>query len=184
MKNTKKLVSLLSVGMILLSTCTACSKQEVVTDEPEASEVEIIDPMFVYLENCTLDENAEKDVLNSYASYINSAINEKDMTFTCRIEDDGSVHYDAVAKSGRTVDTISDVKTFDSVKDAFAYLYNNGQVDIDGNILVRAVDDVKNEMVSVGEKAESDAQTQIDADLDANSNAESSEEGVDSGNGK
>ena len=63
-------------------------------------------------------------------------------------------------------------------------LYNNGQVDIDGNILVRVVDDVKNEMVSVGEKAESDAQTQIDADLDANSNAESSEEGVDSGNGK
>ena len=62
MKNTKKLVSLLSVGMILLSTCTACSKQEVVTDEPEASEVEIIDPMFVYPENCTLDENAEKEL--------------------------------------------------------------------------------------------------------------------------
>lgn len=170
-QNFKKIGCAVLAAISIAAFCTGCQDDKkyepVATATPEPTP----DPLYVLPEDCTLTEEVMQETLDNYASYMADAINEENMTFTCRVDDDGTVHYDAVAEKGRNLDTISDVKEFDSVTDAFAYLYNNGQIDIDGNILVRAVEDVKTEMNDVGESAESEATSYIEQ-AESNANAE------------
>lgn len=96
-------------------------------------------------------------------------------TVTVRYDDDG-VHFDGskTADDGSTVE-IPDLSKFDDLKSAFAYLYNCGQADADGNLLVST--SVSAEEAAAQEAASGDADATADSeDTDSeNTDAESTE---------
>lgn len=83
----------------------------------------------------TLSEDQMKTTMSAYAAYMSEALAADGYTVTVRYDDDG-VHFDGskTADDGSTVE-IPDLSKFDDLKSAFAYLYNCGQADADGNLL-------------------------------------------------
>ena len=110
----------------------------------------------------TLSEDQMKTTMSAYAAYMSEALAADGYTVTVRYDDDG-VHFDGskTADDGSTVE-IPDLSKFDDLKSAFAYLYNCGQADADGNLLVST-------SVSAEEAA---AQEAASGDVDATADSE------------
>lgn len=128
----------------------------------------------------TLSEDQMKTTMSAYAAYMSEALAADGYTVTVRYDDDG-VHFDGskTADDGSTVE-ISDLSKFDDLKSAFAYLYNCGQADAEGNLLVST--SVSAEEAAAQEAASGDADATADSedtdseDTDSeNTDAESTE---------
>lgn len=128
----------------------------------------------------TLSEDQIKTTMSAYAAYMSEALAADGYTVTVRYDDDG-VHFDGskTADDGSTVE-IPDLSKFDDLKSAFAYLYNCGQADAEGNLLVST--SVSAEEAAAQEAASGDADATADSedtdseDTDSeNTDAESTE---------
>lgn len=123
----------------------------------------------------TLSEDQMKTTMSAYAAYMSEALAADGYTVTVRYDDDG-VHFDGAktADDGSTVE-IPDLSKFDDLKSAFAYLYNCGQADAEGNLLVST--SVSAEEAAAQEAASGDADATADSeDADSeNTDAESTE---------
>jgi len=107
----------------------------------------------------TLSEDQMKTTMSAYAAYMSEALAADGYTVTVRYDDDG-VHFDGskTADDGSTVE-IPDLSKFDDLKSAFAYLYNCGQADAEGNLLVST--SVSAEEAAAQEAASGDADAPI-----------------------
>lgn len=126
----------------------------------------------------TLSEDQMKTTMSAYAAYMSEALAADGYTVTVRYDDDG-VHFDGskTADDGSTVE-IPDLSKFDDLKSAFAYLYNCGQADADGNLLVST--SVSAEETAAQEAASGDADATADSEnTDAESTEAASEETTD-----
>lgn len=128
----------------------------------------------------TLSEDQMKTTMSAYAAYMSEALAADGYTVTVRYDDDG-VHFDGskTADDGSTVE-IPDLSKFDDLKSAFAYLYNCGQADAEGNLLVST--SVSAEEAAAQEAASGEADATADSedtdseDTDSeNTDAESTE---------
>lgn len=120
----------------------------------------------------TLSEDQMKTTMSAYAAYMSEALAADGYTVTVRYDDDG-VHFDGskTADDGSTVE-IPDLSKFDDLKSAFAYLYNCGQADAEGNLLVST--SVSAEEAAAQEAASGDADATADSE-DADSEDADSE---------
>lgn len=126
----------------------------------------------------TLSEDKMKTTMSAYAAYMSEALAADGYTVTVRYDDDG-VHFDGskTADDGSTVE-IPDLSKFDDLKSAFAYLYNCGQADAEGNLLVST--SVSAEEAAAQEAASGDADATADSEnTDAESTEAASEETTD-----
>ena len=126
----------------------------------------------------TLSEDQMKTTMSAYAAYMSEALAADGYTVTVRYDDDG-VHFDGskTADDGSTVE-IPDLSKFDDLKSAFAYLYNCGQADAEGNLLVST--SVSAEEATAQEAASGDADATADSEnTDAESTEAASEETTD-----
>ena len=121
----------------------------------------------------TLSEDQMKTTMSAYAAYMSEALAADGYTVTVRYDDDG-VHFDGskTADDGSTVE-IPDLSKFDDLKSAFAYLYNCGQADADGNLLVST--SVSAEEAAAQEAASGDATADSEDADSENTDAESTE---------
>ena len=126
----------------------------------------------------TLSEDQMKTTMSAYAAYMSEALAADGYTVTVRYDDDG-VHFDGTktADDGSTVE-IPDLSKFDDLKSAFAYLYNCGQADAEGNLLVST--SMSAEEAAAQEAASGDADATADSEnTDAESTEAASEETTD-----
>lgn len=131
----------------------------------------------------TLSEDQMKTTMSAYAAYMSEALAADGYTVTVRYDDDG-VHFDGTktADDGSTVE-IPDLSKFDDLKSAFAYLYNCGQADAEGNLLVStsmSAEEAAAQEAAAQEAASGDADATADSeDTDAESTEAASEENTD-----
>lgn len=119
----------------------------------------------------TLSEDQMKTTMSAYAAYMSEALAADGYTVTVRYDDDG-VHFDGskTADDGSTVE-IPDLSKFDDLKSAFAYLYNCGQADAEGNLLVST--SVSAEEAAAQEAASGDADATADSEDTDSENTDS-----------
>lgn len=162
--------------LAMAMACTAfvgCGKKDETTSTSSAtseSAVEVLDnsKLTEMPDGVSLSEDQMKSTMNAYAAYMSEALASDGYTVTVRYDDDGSVHFDGskTADDGSTVE-VPDLSKFDNLSAAFAYLYNCGQADAEGNLLVST-------SVSADEAAASEAESAVESEA-VDGEAESTE---------
>lgn len=173
-KNSVKKGAALCLAMAM--ACTAfvgCGKKDDAASASGAtseSAVEVLDnsKLTEMPDGVSLSEDQMKTTMNAYAAYMTEALASDGYTVTVRYDEDGSVHFDGTktADDGSTVE-VPDLSKFDNLSAAFAYLYNCGQADAEGNLLVAT-------SVPAEEAAASEAESTAESEA-ADSEAESAE---------
>ena len=173
--------------LAMAMACTAfvgCGKKDDAASASGAtseSAVEVLDnsKLTEMPDGVSLSEDQMKTTMNAYAAYMTEALASDGYTVTVRYDEDGSVHFDGTktADDGSTVE-VPDLSKFDNLSAAFAYLYNCGQADAEGNLLVAtsvpAEEAAASEAESTAESEAADSEAEsTEADSDA---AESTEE--------
>lgn len=173
--------------LAMAMACTAfvgCGKKDDAASASGAtseSAVEVLDnsKLTEMPDGVSLSEDQMKTTMNAYAAYMTEALATDGYTVTVRYDEDGSVHFDGTktAEDGSTVE-VPDLSKFDNLSAAFAYLYNCGQADAEGNLLVAtsvpAEEAAASEAESTAESEAADSEAEsTEADSDA---AESTEE--------
>lgn len=141
---------------------------EMSTEETAAAEARA--RLYAFPDECKLSDEEIQGTISAYAEYLTGAMSADEYTFSVRFEDDGTVHFDGerIASNGATI-PVADVKVFDTLHDCYAYLYNNGQVDIDGNVLAILSEGLSEAVSIAGTAATSNAEAAVE-----NSNSNSS----------
>lgn len=162
--------------LAMAMACTAfvgCGKKDDAASASGAtseSAVEVLDnsKLTEMPDGVSLSEDQMKTTMNAYAAYMTEALASDGYTVAVRYDEDGSVHFDGTktAEDGSTVE-VPDLSKFDNLSAAFAYLYNCGQADAEGNLLVST-------SVSAEEVAASEAESTADSKA-SDSEAESTE---------
>jgi hypothetical protein len=162
--------------LAMAMACTAfvgCGKKDDAASASGAtseSAVEVLDnsKLTEMPDGVSLSEDQMKTTMNAYAAYMTEALASDGYTVAVRYDEDGSVHFDGTktAEDGSTVE-VPDLSKFDNLSAAFAYLYNCGQADAEGNLLVST-------SVSAEEVAASEAESTADSEA-SDSEAESTE---------
>lgn len=162
--------------LAMAMACTAfvgCGKKDDAASASGAtseSAVEVLDnsKLTEMPDGVSLSEDQMKTTMNAYAAYMTEALASDGYTVTVRYDEDGSVHFDGTktADDGSTVE-VPDLSKFDNLSAAFAYLYNCGQADAEGNLLVAT-------SVPAEEAAASEAESTAESEA-ADSEAESAE---------
>lgn len=162
--------------LAMAMACTAfvgCGKKDDAASASGAtseSAVEVLDnsKLTELPDGVSLSEDQMKTTMNAYAAYMTEALASDGYTVAVRYDEDGSVHFDGTktAEDGSTVE-VPDLSKFDNLSAAFAYLYNCGQADAEGNLLVST-------SVSAEEVAASEAESTAESEA-ADSEAESAE---------
>ena len=162
--------------LAMAMACTAfvgCGKKDDAASASGAtseSAVEVLDnsKLTEMPDGVSLSEDQMKTTMNAYAAYMTEALASDGYTVAVRYDEDGSVHFDGTktAEDGSTVE-VPDLSKFDNLSAAFAYLYNCGQADAEGNLLVST-------SVSAEEVAASEAESTAESEA-ADSEAESAE---------
>ena len=169
--------------LAMAMACTAfvgCGKKDDAASASGAtseSAVEVLDnsKLTEMPDGVSLSEDQMKTTMNAYAAYMTEALASDGYTVTVRYDEDGSVHFDGTktADDGSTVE-VPDLSKFDNLSAAFAYLYNCGQADAEGNLLVATSVPAEEAAVSEAEStAESEAADSEASDSEAESTAES-----------
>lgn len=173
--------------LAMAMACTAfvgCGKKDDAASASGAtseSAVEVLDnsKLTEMPDGVSLNEDQMKTTMNAYAAYMTEALASDGYTVAVRYDEDGSVHFDGTktAEDGSTVE-VPDLSKFDNLSAAFAYLYNCGQADAEGNLLVAtsvpAEEAAASETESTAESEAADSEAEsTEADSDA---AESTEE--------
>ena len=184
----KKGAALCVAAVMAFAALAGCSKKDdsaqsgASSAATSESSTEILDnsKLTEMPDGVTLSEDQMKTTMSAYAAYMSEALAADGYTVTVRYDDDG-VHFDGskTADDGSTVE-IPDLSKFDDLKSAFAYLYNCGQADAEGNLLVST--SVSAEEAAAQEAASGDADATADSedtdseDTDSkNTDAESTE---------
>lgn len=152
----------------------ATSETATSSSTSEATDVTDDESLYEFPADANLSEDEMKATISAYADYMTQAMAGQGYTVTARFEDDGTVHYDGTRTddAGNT-DTITDLMTYHSIQDAFAYLYNCGQADANGELLVgvsegveEAVDEAASEGQEMAEEelAESEAASEAEGE--------------------
>lgn len=176
----KKTISVCLTACVACAMLAGCSKKA-----PEKSDTATAESAAEVLDNSkltqmpdgvSLSEDKMKATMSAYAGYMSEALASGGYSVNVRYDDDGSVHFDGVktAEDGSTSE-VPDLSTFDSLEDAFAYLYNCGQADAEGNLLVStsvSADQAASEAPAESEAVESDAAESDAAESDASSASE------------
>lgn len=162
--------------LAMAMACTAfvgCGKKDDAASASGAtseSAVEVLDnsKLTEMPDGVSLSEDQMKTTMNAYAAYMTEALASDGYTVAVRYDEDGSVHFDGTktAEDGSTVE-VPDLSKFDNLSAAFAYLYNCGQADAEGNLLVST-------SVSAEEAAASEAESTAESEA-ADSEASDSE---------
>lgn len=162
--------------LAMAMACTAfvgCGKKDDAASASGAtseSAVEVLDnsKLTEMPDGVSLSEDQMKTTMNAYAAYMTEALASGGYTVAVRYDEDGSVHFDGTktAEDGSTVE-VPDLSKFDNLSAAFAYLYNCGQADAEGNLLVAT-------SVPAEEAAASEAESTADSEA-SDSEAESTE---------
>jgi len=162
--------------LAMAMACTAfvgCGKKDDAASASGAtseSAVEVLDnsKLTEMPDGVSLSEDQMKTTMNAYAAYMTEALASDGYTVAVRYDEDGSVHFDGTktAEDGSTVE-VPDLSKFDNLSAAFAYLYNCGQADAEGNLLVAT-------SVPAEEAAASEAESTADSEA-SDSEAESTE---------
>lgn len=162
--------------LAMAMACTAfvgCGKKDDAASASGAtseSAVEVLDnsKLTEMPDGVSLSEDQMKTPMNAYAAYMTEALASDGYTVAVRYDEDGSVHFDGTktAEDGSTVE-VPDLSKFDNLSAAFAYLYNCGQADAEGNLLVAT-------SVPAEEAAASEAESTADSEA-SDSEAESTE---------
>lgn len=172
--------------LAMAMACTAfvgCGKKDDAASASGAtseSAVEVLDnsKLTEMPDGVSLSEDQMKTTMNAYAAYMTEALASDGYTVTVRYDEDGSVHFDGTktADDGSTVE-VPDLSKFDNLSAAFAYLYNCGQADAEGNLLVATSVPAEEAAASEAEStAESEAADSEASDSEASdSEAESAE---------
>ena len=158
----------------------ATSETATSSSTSEATDVTDDESLYEFPADANLSEDEMKATISAYADYMTQAMAGQGYTVTARFEDDGTVHYDGTRTddAGNT-DTISDLMTYDSVQDAFAYLYNCGQADAEGKLLVgvsEGVEEAVDEAASEGQEMAEEELAESEATSDTESEAADGEE--------
>lgn len=162
--------------LAMAMACTAfvgCGKKDDAASASGAtseSAVEVLDnsKLTEMPDGVSLSEDQMKTTMNAYAAYMTEALASDGYTVAVRYDEDGSVHFDGTktAEDGSTVE-VPELSKFDNLSAAFAYLYNCGQADAEGNLLVAT-------SVPAEEAAASEAESTADSEA-SDSEAESTE---------
>ena len=154
----------------------ATSETATSSSTSEATDVTDDEALYEFPADANLSEDEMKATISAYADYMTQAMSGQGYTVTARFEDDGTVHYDGTRTddAGNT-DTITDLMTYDSVQDAFAYLYNCGQADAEGKLLVGVSEGVE-EAASEGQEMAEEELAESEATSDTESEAADGEE--------
>ena len=153
--------------LAMAMACTAfvgCGKKDDAASASGAtseSAVEVLDnsKLTEMPDGVSLSEDQMKTTMNAYAAYMTEALASDGYTVTVRYDD------------GSTVE-VPDLSKFDNLSAAFAYLYNCGQADAEGNLLVAT--SVPAEEAAASE-AESTAESEAADSEASDSEAESTE---------
>ena len=147
----------------------ATSETATSSSTSEATDVTDDESLYEFPADANLSEDEMKATISAYADYMTQAMSGQGYTVTARFEDDGTVHYDGTRTddAGNT-DTITDLMTYDSIQDAFAYLYNCGQADANGELLVGVSEGVEEAV----DEAASEGQEMAEEESEAASEAE------------
>lgn len=188
----KKIVSILLILAMCLCLFAACGKSDdkgegassAAANSSSASS-EIVEPNALTVmpegTEVKLSDDELKAVAAAYADYMTAALKSEGYSVTARFEDDGSVHFDGerTDEAGQ-VDSIADLNKFASLKECFAYLYNCGQVDLDGNLLVGVSEGVEEIVEETADTAESEAEEVLDEAEAAEGEEAQGDEGAES----
>lgn len=183
----KKALAVTVTAAILCTALCSCSKKDAAsstaTNETASSSSATVaeeESLTEFPSDCKLGEDEMKAVIAAYADYMTEALKADGYVVQARFEDDGSVHYDGTrTDAAGNNDTIKDLTSYDSVQDAFAYLYNCGQVDVDGNLLVGVSEGVEEAVSEATSEAEDMAEEEL-AESEATESETSESEEADS----
>lgn len=163
----KKIVSVLMVFAILCCLCACGTKPTDADSQSEPASSAATNPVQDTASLTEMPEDADlklsddqlRAVAAAYADYMTAALKNDGYTVTARFESDGSIHFDGErVDANGNVDTIIDLNKFEDATACFAYLYNCGQVDIDGNLLVGVSEGVQEAVEETAAEAESEAE--------------------------
>ena len=156
--------------------------------------------------NCSLSEDEMVTAINEYTKYVSSALGGDGYNIEFKVKNDGTCMFagqyvsQAPASSATTNrtstssssssstledETIPDLITFQSVEECFAYLYQSGQIDKDGNIIAGLASadnetEPKNDSSSITLEAPVDASSIIADESQSTSSASQAESMPDS----
>lgn len=178
----KKSIRIILACAMLGCMLTACGNQKM----EESSQIEIVDPeadLKVFPTEAKLSEEEMKGVASAYADYMTEALGKEGYSAQIRFEDDGSVHFDGVRLNAENEEeTVLDLKVFTSVQETFAYLYNSGQVDLEGNMLVSVSEGLVQDVSSAAEEAQEKAEAELDGSMDDSAVSSESESAMTASN--
>ena len=173
-----KILAVMTAGVLLCFALTTCGGDKAASGASsavDASSAAVVNDenLTEFPSDCKLSEDEMRAVVTAYADYMTEALKADGYVVEVRFEDDGSVHYDGTRTDAEgNTDTVKDLTSYSTVKDAFAYLYNCGQVDLEGNLLVGVSEGVQEAVEEATSEAESIAESELDA---AEEGAESTE---------
>lgn len=182
----KKALAVTVTAALLCTALCSCSKKDAASSSTATSEtassssaaaVAEEESLTEFPSDCKLSEDEMKAVVSAYADYMTEALKADGYVVQARFDDDGSVHYDGTrTDSEGNTDTIKDLTSYGSVKDAFAYLYNCGQVDLEGNLLVGVSEGVEEAVSEATSEAQDMAEEEVAASEGTESETTDSEE--------
>lgn len=174
-----KILAVMTAGVLLCFALTACGGDKAASgasSEVDASSAAVVNDenLTEFPSDCKLSEDEMRAVVAAYADYMTEALKADGYVVEVRFEDDGSVHYDGTRTDAEgNTDTVKDLTSYSTVKDAFAYLYNCGQVDLEGNLLVGVSEGVQEAVEEATSESESIAESELDAAEEGAESAES-----------
>lgn len=137
----KKILTIAMAAMLVLTVFVGCGKKETETSEIYNS----FDSALAEVEGAKLSEEKMLAAVHAYFDYINEDfLDEGSLRCEVTVHEDGSITVDSIvpeldADGNRTGGEVRETAfEWTSVKEAYATLYENGIVDLEGNVLVSA----------------------------------------------
>lgn len=133
----KVFVILLSTAMTAALLC-ACGKIDVPSNVPsplpssgEISSTPLIEEVDI-LKNCNLSDAQMMDTIKDYYKVFESIMNKNGEKVTFEVEENSGVVKVQAVREGQEPSVLE----WDSIRSAYEFLYTQGQVDLEGNLLV------------------------------------------------
>ena len=126
---------LLSAAMVSVLLCP-CGKTDTPTSVPSsssagASSAPVIEEVDI-LENCNLSDEEMMNVIKDYYKVFEVVMNKNGEEATFEVEENNGAVTVRAIREGQDPSVLE----WDSIRSAFEFLYAQGQVDLEGNLLV------------------------------------------------
>lgn len=126
---------LLSAAMVSVLLCS-CGKTDTPSSVPSsssagASSAPVIEEVDI-LENCNLSDEEMMNVIKDYYKVFEVVMNKNGEEATFEVEENNGAVTVRAIREGQDPSVLE----WDSIRSAFEFLYTQGQVDLEGNLLV------------------------------------------------